>query len=204
MVELAILVPVLMMLFLGSWTATTLAGDDDTALQATQAGARYAAELGGSLPSGAVISSACNATSSPTTCQVDMDIINEMLPVTSTNFANATVKEIDIYQPSGSGSGCTFTSGTCPPNNGAYTASANEPINEYTINGTSVTPPATYSTDCTAQPINCYTLSERNQVHPYESELGVRLVFSYVSPTWSLFTISHDTQYSVVRLAPQE
>ncbi len=202
MVELAILVPVLLMLFLGSWTATTLAGDDDTALQATQAGARYAAELGGVPPSAAAISSACSVTSDPGTCQVDMDIIAEMLPVVGTNFPNATVREIDIYEPSGSGDGCTFASGTCPPNDGAYTAG--EPINEYRVSGESVTPPATYSAGCAVQPLDCFTLGQRDQAHPDESELGVRLVFSYVSPTWSLFTISDDTQYSVVRLAPQE
>jgi hypothetical protein len=36
MVELAILLPFMMLLFLGSWTAADLIGDNDTALQATR------------------------------------------------------------------------------------------------------------------------------------------------------------------------
>ena len=46
MVELVVLLPLMVLLFLGGWTAAGLIGDNDTALQATRAGARYAAELG--------------------------------------------------------------------------------------------------------------------------------------------------------------
>jgi hypothetical protein len=43
----------------------------------------------------------------------------------------------------------------------------------------------------------------RLQTHPFEAELGVRLVFKYTSPTLTMFTQT-DTQYTVVRLAPME
>jgi len=46
MVEMALLLPVLMLLFLGSWTAANLIGDNNAAAQATRAGARLAAEIG--------------------------------------------------------------------------------------------------------------------------------------------------------------
>jgi Flp pilus assembly protein TadG len=208
MVEFAVLLPLMMVLFLGSWTAADLIADNDTALQATRAGARYAAELGAAPPA-SVTASACQSslTSDPNTCQVDLDIINQMLPVVNATMPNAVVTEIDIYEPSGGstsgGTGCTTFSSTCPPNRGAYTASAGEPINEYAISGTSVTAPTKYPITCTPTPIDCYTLSQRWQVHPDEAELGVRIVFKYTSPTLKFFT-QQDTQYTVVRLSPEE
>ena len=46
MVEMALLLPVLLLLFLGAWTAANLIDDNNAAAQATRAGARLAAELG--------------------------------------------------------------------------------------------------------------------------------------------------------------
>jgi len=198
MVEMAIIVPMMMVLFLGGWTASDLIGANDTALQATRAGARYGAELGYIAPE--TINASCSLTSSPGTCQVDEDIIDQMLPIVTGKMPNAVVNEIDIYEPSGGNCG-TFAAGSCPPNNGAYTAT--EPINVYTISGTTITPPGTYSASCSAQPLACYPLSQRTQTHPDESELGVRILFTYTSPTLKMFT-QQDSQYTVVRLAPQE
>jgi len=190
MVELAILLPLMMLLFLGSWTAADLIADNDTALQATRAGARYAAELGGTMPTGTA-----PANCSTTTCWVDMEIIDQMLPIVNGKMPNAVVSEIDIYEPSGGGGvgnpGCTTFSTSCPPNNGAYTAG--ELVNIYGISGTTVTVPASYP----------YTLGLRYQLQPDEAELGVRIVFTYTSPTLHLFTQT-DSQYTVVRLSPQE
>ncbi len=195
MVELAIILPVLVVLFLGSWTAAGLIGDNDTALQATRAGARYAAELGGASPPASVTSPVCT-TGDVNTCLVDQEIINQVLPVLSGNLPNAVVTEIDIYQPldgNGTYNGCTFPGTTlnpCPPN-GAY--QSGDPVDVYTLSGTTVTAPASYG----------YPLSMRLQTHPFEAELGVRLVFKYTSPTLTMFTQT-DTQYTVVRLAPME
>ncbi|MGD0449058.1 MAG: TadE/TadG family type IV pilus assembly protein [Candidatus Dormibacteria bacterium] len=192
MVELAILVPLLVFLFLGSWTATALVGDNDTALQASQVGARYGAELGGALPSGATIGTFCtNHSADPPTCQVDVDIIDEMLPVFSTNMPNAVVNYIDIYQPDGSGNGCTFATGTCPPpQDGAFVTGDYAWVDTYPISGTSIGAPTSLT----------YGLGKRDTIQPDESELGVAIQFAYTSPTWSLFTIATDTQYSVERL----
>lgn len=199
MVEMAIIVPMMMVLFLGGWTASDLIGANDTALQATRAGARYGAELGDIAPG--AINASCSATNSPATCQVDEDIIDQMLPIVTGKMPNAVVNEIDIYEPSGGNCG-TFAAGTCPPNNGAY--STGEPINVYAINGTTITPP-TYNNNptCPTQPLDCYTLTQRTQAHPDESELGVRILFTYTSPTLKMFS-QQDIQYTVVRLAPQE
>jgi hypothetical protein len=195
MVELAVILPFMMLLFLGSWTAAALIGDNDTALQATRAGARYAAELGNSLPPGQGIAPVCSGVgvSDPDTCTVDQDIISQMLPVVNGSLPNAVVSEIDIYRPVGSGSDCTFGVPGCPPS-GAY--QSGDPVDVYGISGNTVAPsglPATYG----------YPLGLRDQTHPFEAELGVRITFTYTSPTMSLFTQT-DHQYTVVRLAPTE
>jgi Flp pilus assembly protein TadG len=178
MVELAMLLPVLLLLFLGAWTASNLIDDNSAAAQATRAGARIAAELGNA------------STSGLTQAQVDADIIGTVLPITTNSMTNAKVQEIDIYNPNGCTGITPFSAGSCPPNNGAYTSP--EPIDSYTV--TNGVASATCS-PCT------FTLALRNQTHPNEAELGVRLVFKYTSPTISFFTQT-DSQYTVMRLAP--
>lgn len=178
MVEMAMLLPVLMLIFLGAWTAANLIDDNDAAAQATRAGARLAAELG----SGASLGL--------TQQQVDRDIIDQVLPIVKPQLTNAQVSEIDIYQPNGCTGTTPFVSGTCPPNNGAYTAG--EPIDVYSVTNYTASYPCT---TCS------YTLALRLQTHPSEAELGVRLVFTYTSPTLSFFTQTN-SQYTVMRLVP--
>jgi Flp pilus assembly protein TadG len=178
MVEMAMLLPVLMLIFLGAWTAANLIDDNDAAAQATRAGARLAAELGNGSGQGL------------TQAQVDRDIIDQVLPIVSPQLTNAAVTEIDIYQPNGCTGTTPFASGTCPPNNGAYTAGEN--IDSYTVTNNVA---SASCSPCT------YTLALRLQTHPSEAELGVRLVFKYTSPTLSFFTQT-DSQYTVMRLAP--
>jgi Flp pilus assembly protein TadG len=178
MVEMALLLPVLLLLFLGAWTAANLIDDNNAAAQATRAGARLAAELG----SGSALGL--------TQAQVDRDIIDQVLPIVKPQLTNAQVTEIDIYQPSGCTGTTPFSAGTCPPNNGAYTAG--EAIDAYSVTNYVATYPCT---TCS------YTLALRLQTHPNEAELGVRLVFKYTSPTLTFFTQT-DTQYTVMRLAP--
>jgi Flp pilus assembly protein TadG len=188
MVEMAMLLPVLMLIFLGAWTAANLIDDNDAAAQATRAGARLAAELGNGASLGL------------TQAQVDRNIIDQVLPIVKPQLTNAQVTEIDIYQPNGCTGTTPFNSGTCPPNNGAYcptppyTACGGtaEPVDIYTVTNYVAAFPCT---TCT------YTLALRLQTHPNESELGVRLVFKYTSPTLSFFTQT-DSQYTVMRLVP--
>jgi Flp pilus assembly protein TadG len=178
MVEMALLLPVLMLLFLGSWTAANLIDDNNAAGQATRAGARLGAELGNG--------SALGLTQS----QIDTDILDQVYPIVSPQLTNAKVTEIDIYQPSGCIGTTPFAPGTCPPNNGAYTAG--ELVDTYTVTGGVV---SSSCGTCT------FTLANRSQVHPNEAELGVRLVFKYTSPALTFFTQT-DSQYTVMRLAP--
>jgi Flp pilus assembly protein TadG len=178
MVEMALLLPVLLLLFLGSWTASNLIDDNNASLQATRAGARLAAELGNGGSTGL------------TQAQIDRDILDQVYPIVSPQLTNAKVTEIDIYQPSGCIGTTPFVAGTCPPNNGAYTAG--ELIDTYTVTGGVV---AGSCGTCT------FTLANRSQVHPNEAEIGVRLKFTYTSPTLTFFTQT-DSQYTVMRLAP--
>jgi Flp pilus assembly protein TadG len=203
MVEMAMLLPVLLLLFLGAWTAANLIDDNNAAAQATRAGARLAAELGnGGYPSATL--AACQVgTTDP--CQIDKDIIDQVLPIVSPQLTNAKVIEIDIYQPNGCIGITPYSSGTCPPNNGAYCTAGPAPVNAWTPVCLGVTElidkytvvglVATLSGSAT------FPLSARGQTHPAEAELGVRLVFTYTSPTLQFFTQT-DTQYTVMRLAP--
>ena len=203
MVEMALLLPVLLLLFLGSWTAANLIDDNNAAAQATRAGARLAAELGnGGYPNETL--AACQLTTADP-CQIDKDIIDQVLPIVSPQLTNATVSEIDIYEPNGCTGTTPFASGTCPPNNGAYCTAGPSPVNSYTPVCLGVTEPVdkftVVGTTATLSGTAAYTLALRNQTHPNESELGVRLVFTYTSPTLRFFSQT-DTQYTVMRLAP--
>ena len=181
LVELAVLLPVMVILFMGAWTAADLVADNNTAIQATQEGARYASELGDGSSMGTGV----------TVNQVDTAIVEQMLPVLHSQFTNAVINEIDIYQPEGSGNDCTFTTSSCPPDNGAYVTG--DPVDQWPISGTTIGTPLQLT----------YTLALRDQIHPFESELGVRVRFTYTSPTMQVFTQT-DFQYTVVRLAPEE
>jgi Flp pilus assembly protein TadG len=192
MVEMALLLPVLMLLFLGSWTAANLIDDNNAAGQATRAGARLGAELGNGSALGL------------TQAQIDRDILDQVYPIVSPQLTNAAVTEIDIYQPSGCIGTTPFVAGTCPPNNGAYCTSSF--TNSYTPVCAGVTELIdTYSVSGGVVSGSCgtctFTLANRAQVHPLEAELGVRLVFKYTSPALTFFTQT-DSQYTVMRLTP--
>jgi hypothetical protein len=196
MVELVVLLPLMVLLFLGGWTAAGLIGDNDTALQATRAGARYAAELGNDgYP---MKTASCQGLFAYNPCSADQGIIQQMVPILTGTMPNAVLLEIAIYEPTSCTNGGLFSTGTpdtpggCPPNNGAYTAGENIDVYKPVAGTWMLQPPGAG-----------YTLDLRHQVHPNEAELGVLIQFRYTSPTLSLFTQT-DTQYTVVRLSPQE
>jgi len=87
LVELAISVPVLLWLLLGSFDATVMVSDKVIAGYATRQGARLAAELGGAQTNPGV-----------TTAQLDQRIVQNVLAVaTAMNYS--VLQEIDIYSP---------------------------------------------------------------------------------------------------------
>jgi hypothetical protein len=180
--ELAVLLPFMLLIFMGVWTGAALIADNNVAAQASRAGARYAAELG---------NDGYPATGNSNPLSADTAIIDQMLPIFNTQMTNATVSEIDIYEPNACSNGGTFSAGACPPDNGAYVSP--EPIDEYRISGTTIT--ATNAPQ--------YTLDRRTQLHPDEAELGVRVTFTFTAPAMPLFNQT-DTAYTVMRLAPEE
>lgn len=182
LVELALVLPVLATLFLGGWTAADLIADNNVAAQATRTGARYAAELGDNgFSSGGI--------NNPTAA--DTMIINQLYPVIQGKLTSAVINEIDIYRPNGCTGSANF-SGSCPPNDGAYCCG--ELVDVY---------PVTNGVVDFASGAKQYTMDKRVQTHPNEADLGVRVVFTYTSPTLPVFT-QQDSQYTVVRLAPDQ
>jgi Flp pilus assembly protein TadG len=88
LVELAISVPVLLWLLLGSFDASVMVSDKVIAGYATRQGARLAAEIGGS------------ETNNPpaTQASIDQNIVQNVLAVASAmNYSQ--LQEIDIYAP---------------------------------------------------------------------------------------------------------
>ena len=86
-IELAISVPALLLLLLGSFDSAVMASDKVIAGNAVRQGARLAAELGGS-----------QTNPSATTAQLDQNIVKNVLAVaTSMNYSS--LQEIDIYSP---------------------------------------------------------------------------------------------------------
>ena len=88
LVELAISVPVLLWLLLGSFDASVMVSDKVIAGYATRQGARLAAEIGGS------------ETNNPpaTQASIDQNIVQNVLAVASAmNYSS--LQEIDIYAP---------------------------------------------------------------------------------------------------------
>ena len=87
LVELAIAVPVLLWLLLGTFDATVMVSDKVIAGYATRQGARLAAEIGGR-----------ETNPTLTTMQVDDNIVQNVLAVArAMNYS--TLQEIDIYAP---------------------------------------------------------------------------------------------------------
>ena len=87
LVELAISVPVLLWLLLGSFDASVMVSDKVIAGYATRQGARLAAEIGGS-----------ETNPTLTTMQIDDNIVQNVLAVANAmNYS--TLQEIDIYAP---------------------------------------------------------------------------------------------------------
>ena len=117
-----------------------------------------------------------------------------MLPVVHGNLPNAVVNEIDIYQPRGAAPATTAPSArrSCPPRQ--WRLPSGDPIDVYPISGTTV---------IGRRPSRLPAHPARSRLTPSRPSSGVRLIFTYTSPTLSLFTQT-DNQYTVVRLAPME
>jgi Flp pilus assembly protein TadG len=110
-IEMALVLPVLLFIFLGAWTAAALIGNQDGAAQAAGNAARVAASLGddGYVAGDSTIPSGSCQLSTVDPCAVDNAVLAAMAPELS-QLKNSTVNEIFIYEPGS----CLPTSGVLP------------------------------------------------------------------------------------------
>lgn len=196
LVELAILLPVLLLLFVGAYTASNFINDRQIAGQATRAGARLGAEIGNANWA-TTSASACQA-SSKDPCIVDQQIVTSTITI-ARNLTNApTINEIDIYEPcTASGNGCSSTSSTCPATNtadGAYRTG--DLVDVYKPNGSG----GAWVLNGTAG----FTLDLRTQIHPNEASVGVRLVYTFQGSAPMTFFNMQTSEYATMCMAPIE
>lgn len=187
LVEIALAAPVLILLFLGVYTAADLLSDKDTVNQAVRQGARLAAELGnGGYPKETL--SSCQSGDAANPCAVDQSIVQATLPLLKQQLPHVSVTEIDVYRPQPCAAGTSWGS-DCPPDDGAF--QAGDLIDRFKADGSPLT-----SSDAK------YTLDLRLQTHPNEASIGVRVLYHYTSPTLLMFSMDQ-SEYGVVRLAPK-
>lgn len=196
--ETALVLPILVTLLLGVWSGGMLIADEQTATSAARAGARLGAELG-SDNAGSVTLAACQGTNQFDPCAVDAQLVQSILPVLNSAhpgtlpaaMRDATVTEIDIYQPPACPSGVSYGGAGCPPDDGTY--QPGEPVDRFDASGTAL--PSQLGEQR-------YTLDKRVQAHPDEALIGVRVLYHYHSPTPFLSFDTSTSSYAVMQLAP--
>jgi len=218
-IELAILFPFLLLVFMGSWTAAALIANNDTAAQVSGYGARVAAEIGNgcSLVGGTVSCTkavgSCQQTATDP-CAVDHAVISAMTPALNSQLSNSSVKYIYIYQPGA----CLPSGGVLPPlssctvtvGNGAgatlkdqyqYCASTSQWVLTDPVSGTTT---LCASLGLQVGGVAPYTLDLRTQTVADEQAIGVALKFTFTSPAPVLSYFSQtDTTYTAITFPPQ-
>jgi hypothetical protein len=209
LVELALVLPILLALFVGVATAATFVSDAEIAGQAARDGARLAAEEGnaGYASGQGPVAGTC-MTSGTDPCVIDQQVIESVLSVTHGLSDVAQVDEIDIYEP------CAYPGQPCSAGGPdtevcAYTApgldgslyeppvvAARDPVDVYLPNGSGgfrLVEPAGDSE---------YTLDLRSQAHPDESPIGVRVVYTFHASTPLTLFNFQTSEYATMCLAP--
>jgi len=230
-IELAIILPVLLFVFLGAWTGAALIANNDTATQATSYGAQIAASIGNVQCTSSTTCTAAYAcqTSWNDPCAADAEIIAAVTPTLDKQLSNSAVDEIDIYRPQSCGAlnpSPSTTPPPCPaspngalvwPSGGRYSSSDNVTcgsgglcVDVYEYCGTTFTwdlvdgqGTRTGSGSCTTGGVAPYTLDLRVQAHPAEASIGVAVTFQFSSPGLKFFSQT-DTQYTALTFPPQE
>ncbi len=183
MTEIALLLPLLMLLVLGVYTISTLVSAQNSATVATRNGARLASELGGG---GWVIGSKA----------IDPSAIDRQIVATVTqgmkrpNVADGVaVTEVDVYLPDPSKPAGYFDPSDTPPASPSPTPML---IDRYNPDGT---PYPGWSSQ--------YTLDLRHDVLGSQSLIGVRVVYTY-QPSNQIFgwLAGQRSAYTVMQVQP--
>lgn len=109
-----------------------------------------------------------------TTTGYDQQIVRNVLAVTR-GMTDVTVLEVDIYAPSRS--------------DGVYTAG--DPIDQYMISGSTISPGT-----------QTFPVSNRNQIPPTETSIGIRVLWQYAPPAGIFPQNMRLTDYAVMKAAP--
>ena len=204
MIEFALVLPVMLALFIGVSTTANFLADRQVVGQAARAGARLAAEDGnaGYTPTGSPTASCQGSNTDP--CQVDQEVINNVLTVVASLSASSIITEIDIYEP------CAYPGQACSSSSPdteicSYSASglsgslqSGDPVDVFVPNGSGGFKLQEPGGDSE------YTLNLRDQNHPNESPVGVRVVSTFTSPTPMTLFNSTTSQYATMCMAPKE
>jgi Flp pilus assembly protein TadG len=197
LVELCFVLPILLLLFEGVYTAGAFISDMDIAGQATRAGARLGAEVanyGYGTPQAQT--AACMGASTTNPCAVDQDIVTSVVTIAKGMTNITSFDEIDIYNPCASGGSCTGATSLCsdPSNVSGKYAAGVDPADVYKLSG------GVWTLQGTAG----YTLDKRTQNHPSELAIGVRLVFHFQAAAPINFFNVQTAQYETMCFAPYE
>lgn len=193
MVEMALIFPLMILLFAGGFSMTEQITDTQLVNVAVGQATRYAAQLGNYNYSPASISGCQTSSALPLKakdpCAADAAILGTLRPLLA-QMTDVTINEIDIYQPNACVAPGIFTA-ICPPDQ-AYTAGANR-AERYNKSGVPV------GTGYDAGK-GGYTLDLRNQAHPNETSIGISVNYTY-SPPSHLFGLTL-SQFAAYRLEP--
>lgn len=206
LVELTLVLPIMILLFVGTSTAATFLGDAQVAGQAVRAGARLAAEDG----NGGYLSTNPLATcqtvanggtgSANDPCTVDNEVVQSVVTIARELTNLSALNEIDIYEPCAfSGQSCTASTDLCTYVNSSLDGSlqVGDPIDVYKYS----VPTGGWTRQ---EPVGdtLYTLDRRDQTEPSEFAVGVRLVFTFqASAPMNIFNFQ-TSQYMTACLAP--
>jgi hypothetical protein len=208
-IELAVIFPLILFVFLGAWTGAALIANNDSAAQATGYGARIAAEIGNTCPE--VDGSAdCTAVTgcqqnANDPCQVDDEVLSAMLPALN-QLSNSTATEIQIYEPKSCAGPSLPT--TCSPSLGYGPPTSTDLTDNFEyctgtktwdlINGTGGSGIA----PCITHRVGPYLLNLRNQTVDSEQAIGVSVSFKFTSPGLTFFTQT-DSAYTDITFPPE-
>ena len=195
-VELCVVLPVCLLMFMGVYTAGAFISDMNVAGQATRAGSRLAAEVGDyGYGSANPPTALCMGGVATNPCGVDQDVGTAVTTVAKGLQNVTSIDEIDIYDPCTTAGSCTTASSLCNDTadiSGKYQST--DPTDVYKLSS------GTWTLQGTAG----YTLDKRTQTHPNELAVGVRILYHFQASAPISFFNAQASQYSVMCLAPSE
>ncbi len=149
-----------------------LGGFDATLMISDQVTATYAVRQGARL--GAEIGG-IETNPGATTGQIDQQIVRNVLAVTS-GMTDATIKEVDIYTPSSP--------------SGVY--QSGDPVDQFFISAGSAV----------SQGTQTFPIQNRNQTPPFETSIGIRLIWTFSAPAGVFPSNMILDNYAVMKASP--